>query len=97
MAAIWFITGVSSGFGTEIALKALEAGLRVIGTVRHRAKAAHRVSAIEEKGGKILELDVTDASACLAVIKKAESMYGHIDVLVNNAGVALLGAVEDIE
>ena len=97
MAAVWFITGVSSGFGTEIALKALEAGQRVIGTIRDRRKASSQASTIEDRGGKILVLDVTDAIACLAVFKKAEDIYGRVDVLVNNAGYSLLGAVEDLE
>lgn len=96
MAAVWFITGVSSGFGAEIALKTLSSGQRVIGTVRNRTRAASQVSAIEAKGGRILELDVTDAAACPAVFQKAESLYGQVDVLVNNAGYSLLGAVEDL-
>ena len=96
MATTWFITGVSSGFGTEIALRALSSGQRVIGTVRNRTKAASQVSIIEAKGGKIFELDVTDAAACSAVFKEAESLYGYVDVLVNNAGYSLLGAVEDL-
>lgn len=96
METVWFVTGVSSGLGTEIALKALEAGQHVVGTVRNHSKAADKVAAIEKKGGNIMELDVTNAEACFAVFKKAESMYGHIDVLVNNAGYSLLGAVEDL-
>ena len=96
MASVFFITGVSSDFGTETALQALASGQRVIGTVRNRRRAASQVSAIEDKGGKILELDVTDAAACSTVFKEAESFYGQVDVLVNNAGYALLGAVEDL-
>ena len=97
MPAVWFITGVSSGFGTEIALVALSSGQRIIGTVRNRSKAAAQVSAIESKGGKVLELDVNDAAACFAVFKEAENLHGQIDVLVNNAGFSILGAVEDFE
>ena len=44
---------------------------------------------------KCLELDVTDADACFDVFEKAEKLHGHIDVLVNNAGMSYLGAVED--
>ncbi|KAL6715469.1 hypothetical protein ACLMJK_006430 [Lecanora helva] len=96
MAAVWFITGVSSGFGTEIALRALEGGQRVIGTVRDRIRAADNVAIIEHKGGMILELDVTDAVAGVKVFGEAERVYGRIDVLVNNAGYSILGAIEDI-
>ena len=95
MSNVWFITGVSSGFGTEIALKALEAGFAVIGTVRSRQRAAKEVQQIENQGGKCLELDVTNADACWNVFEEAEKLYGRIDVLINNAGMSWLGAVED--
>ena len=68
----------------------------MIGTVRNRSKAASQISAIEEKGGIIFELDVTDGKACQVVFKRAEDSYGQVDVLVNNAGYSLLGAVEDL-
>ena len=95
MSKVWFITGVSSGFGTEIALKALEAGFTVIGTVRSRQRAAKEVEHIEHQGGKCFELDVTNADACWDVFAEAEKVYGRIDVLINNAGMSWLGAVED--
>ena len=95
MSLVWFITGVSSGFGLEIATKALEQGHKVIGTVRSRQRAAKQVEAVESKGGKILELDVTHADACFEVWHSAEEIYGHIDVLCNNAGMSYMGALED--
>ena len=95
MPLVWFITGVSSGFGLEIALKALEQGHRVIGTVRSRRKAAQQVEQLEIKGGKALELDVTHADTCFEVWYAAEVMYGHIDVLCNNAGMSYIGALEN--
>ena len=95
MTQVWFITGVSSGLGLEIALKALELGFTVIGTVRSRERAAKQVQQIEKEGGKCLELDVTDPKACFDVFQQAEKLHGKIDVLVNNAGYSLLGAVED--
>ena len=51
--SVWFVTGVSSGFGLQIALKALEHGHKAIGTVRSRQKAAAEVEALESKGGKV--------------------------------------------
>lgn len=95
MARVWFITGVSSGLGLEIALNALDAGYEVIGTVRSHQRAAKEVERIESLGGKCLELDVTDADACFEVFWQAEQIHGKIDVLVNNAGMSFLGAVED--
>ena len=92
---VFFITGVSAGFGLEIALAALKSGHKVIGTVRNRKRAADNVGKIEKSGGKILELDVTHSEACTKVWKDAEQIYGHIDVLLNNAGMSYLGALED--
>ena len=95
MSQIWFVTGVSSGLGFETAIKALEAGFKVIGTVRSRQRAAKEVQEIESRGGKCLELDVTNADACFDVFAEAERLHGRIDVLINNAGMSYLGAVED--
>ena len=83
-----FITGVSSGLGTSLALAFLSAGYNVIGTVRSRSRASKEVAAIESAGGKCLELDVTDAAACWRVFAEAEGVYGKVDVLVNNAGMS---------
>ncbi|KAK6837489.1 hypothetical protein RU639_001581 [Aspergillus parasiticus] len=93
---VWFITGASSGLGLSLSLYALSAGHHVIGTIRNASKSADAVQAIQDKGGKIVELDVTKADAIPEAVKKAESFYGKIDVLVNNAGYSLLGAVEDL-
>lgn len=95
MSQVWFITGVSSGLGLELALNALESGFTVIGTIRSRQRAAHEVEKIEGKGGICLELDITDAKGCLDVYKKAQQLHGRIDVLVNCAGVSYLGPIED--
>ena len=94
---VWFITGASSGLGLSLSLYALTAGHYVIGTVRNAAKSADAVQAFQDKGGKIVELDVTKADAIPEAVKQAESFYGKIDVLVNNAGYSLLGAVEDLK
>lgn len=95
MSQVWFITGVNSGLGFQLALKALESGFTVIGTVRSRERAAKEVKELESHGGKCLELDVVDAKACFNVFEEAQKLYGRVDVLVNNAGFSLLGCVED--
>ena len=79
----------------HLALKALDAGFVVIGTARNKKRAAEAVKAIESKGGKCLELDVTNAKACFDVFQQAEKLHGRIDVVVNNAGLSFLGAIED--
>lgn len=83
------ITGVSSGIGQVTARKFAELGHKVFGTVRN-IKNAQPVANVE-----FVEMDVCDEhsvqQAILSVIDKA----GHIDVLINNAGASLIGAVEE--
>jgi NAD(P)-dependent dehydrogenase (short-subunit alcohol dehydrogenase family) len=95
-AAVWLITGVSSGFGRCLAEAALARGDRVVGTVRNAAQ----ISAFEQlsPGGFAhgVLLDVTDAAAVPHAIEQALSHAGKIDVLVNNAGYGLFGALEEV-
>ncbi|KAF4229631.1 hypothetical protein CNMCM8980_007197 [Aspergillus fumigatiaffinis] len=93
---VWFITGGSSGLGYYLALHALGAGHKVVASVRSKTKSADAVRDIESKGGKVIELDVCKANTISDAAKQAENFYGRIDVLVNNAGYSLLGAVEDM-
>jgi NAD(P)-dependent dehydrogenase (short-subunit alcohol dehydrogenase family) len=96
MALVWLITGASSGLGYYLALHALAAGHKVIASVRSKTKSADAVQTIESHGGKVIELDVCKGNTIPDAAKQAESFYGHVDVLVNNAGYSLLGAVEDM-
>ncbi|GME59157.1 hypothetical protein GTA08_BOTSDO03910 [Neofusicoccum parvum] len=95
----FLITGASSGFGLALSLHALRNGHNVVATVRTRTGGRHAsaVQAIEELGGKCVELDVSDLAAIPAVVASVlDGGRGKIDVLVNNAGYSLLGAVEDM-
>jgi NAD(P)-dependent dehydrogenase (short-subunit alcohol dehydrogenase family) len=93
--ANWFITGVSSGFGRSLAEAVLANGDTVVGTVRNDTARAE----FEELApGKAiaLRLDVTDQASVLRGVEEAERETGGIDVLVNNAGYGLEGAVEEV-
>ncbi|KAI0835975.1 NAD(P)-binding protein [Hypoxylon sp. FL0890] len=90
---VWFITGASNGFGLILALKALKANHRVIGTVRSKAKSADAVKQIESAGGQVIELDLNEPKE--SIDKKVKAV-GQIDYLVNNAGFFVLGAVEQV-
>jgi NAD(P)-dependent dehydrogenase (short-subunit alcohol dehydrogenase family) len=87
----WFITGVSRGLGLALADAALARGDTVIGTVRAGTPA---FTAPTEKL-TLLTLDMTDADAIEPTVEQAFALAdGQIDVIVNNAGYGLLGAIE---
>lgn len=88
------ITGASRGFGKLWAEAFLERGDRVVATARNIATLDELV---ERFGDKVLALplDVTDRAACFAVANQAKEYFGKIDVLINNAGFGLFGAVEE--
>jgi len=91
---VWFITGCSTGFGRALANHVLELGYRTVVTARD----PDTVKDLASKGDAlILKLDVTDHLQAEAAIKAAEDKFGHIDVLVNNAGVGYFAAVEESE
>lgn len=92
--AVWFITGCSTGFGRSLARQALERGYRVAVTARNPAQLQDLVASYPDHALP-LKLDVTkpeDITAAIAAVHKA---FGGIDVLVNNAGIGYLGAVEE--
>ncbi|MBO9636166.1 MAG: SDR family NAD(P)-dependent oxidoreductase [Chitinophagaceae bacterium] len=91
---VWFITGASKGFGFQIAKAALASGDLVVATVR---KNADQVAAQLNGGDKalLITLDVTNEQSVQAGVQAAIEKFGHIDVLVNNAGYGLLAATEE--
>lgn len=92
---VWLITGASSGFGRALADAALARGDRVVATVRTPGAAADLVA--EHGADRVLErvLDVTDNGQIEATVEAALDRFGHIDVLVNNAGYGSVGAIEE--
>ncbi|KAG5352367.1 hypothetical protein C0989_002630 [Termitomyces sp. Mn162] len=91
---VWLITGTSSGLGRELVIAALKRGDKVIATAR--ARSLDRLDVLKVQGADILELDVTDTLENLReVARKAVELYGRVDVLINNAGYLLVGAIEE--
>jgi len=88
---VWFITGASSGFGDAFARYALTQGHCVVATARDPQRLA---SLVASKPDKVLALplDVTRSEQAEAA---ALAHFGRIDVLINNAGYGIVGAVEE--
>ena len=91
-------TGANSGIGLETALEVASRGFVSVGSVRSRAKADVLLEAAERHGVTVhpVLLDVDDAERCAAVIDEVVDEHGSLFGLVNNAGRALDGAVEDV-
>lgn len=92
---VWFITGASRGFGNEWAKAALKRGDKVVATGRN----TDRLIEFQNDFGDavlLLQLDVTDRSACFAAVEQAHRHFGRLDVVVNNAGYGLFGMIEEV-
>lgn len=91
---VWFITGTSSGFGRALAAEVLAKGDRVVATAR---KPEVLKDLIEQypSAARAVKLDVTNLEDVKNAISEAIGEFGRIDVLVNNAGYVLAGAIEE--
>jgi NAD(P)-dependent dehydrogenase (short-subunit alcohol dehydrogenase family) len=90
--SVWFITGCSTGFGRELAKQLLARGSRVVVTARN-PRALAQFAGMEN--ALVQKLDVTDPAQVAAAAQAAETHFGRIDVLVNNAGIGYFAAVEE--
>lgn len=91
---IWFITGISSGIGQALAQVVMEAGHFVIGTFRKGEQVA-TFNAQNPDQGLAIKLDVTQKVDIEKAYHIIQERFGRIDVLVNNAGVGIAGAIEE--
>lgn len=89
----WFITGASRGFGALVAERALAKGDAVVATARNPKAITDRFG--EHPNLLAVALDVSDEAQALAATNAAIERFGRIDVLLNNAGFGLMGAVEE--
>ncbi|MGV0700699.1 oxidoreductase [Mycolicibacter sinensis] len=91
--SVWFITGASRGFGLQIARDLLDRGHQVVATARRAAAVAEALGPSDNL--LAVALDVTDEAQARQAVAAAMERFGRIDVLINNAGRGLLGAVEE--
>lgn len=92
------VTGSSSGIGLETSLLLARNGFQTFATMRNLSKSSV-IESIAEKEGlplHVVELDVNDANSVTTAIQQILSKAGRIDVLINNAGYSLAGALEDL-
>ncbi|ANW01664.1 SDR family NAD(P)-dependent oxidoreductase [Bradyrhizobium icense] len=95
MSKAWFVTGSSRGLGRCFVEAALSRGDRVAASARNTASLDELADAY---GDAVLplELDVTDKVAVFESVKRAKEHFGRLDVIVNNAGYAQIGAIEEL-
>ena len=93
-ARTWFITGTSSGFGRAFAEHAIAQGHNVVATARRVDALADLVAQAPDRV-MALELDVVAAGAAERAIGAAVARFGRVDVVINNAGYGVVGALEE--
>jgi NAD(P)-dependent dehydrogenase (short-subunit alcohol dehydrogenase family) len=95
MSKVWFVTGSSRGLGRNFVEAALSRGDKVAATARNTTSLDDLVAAY---GDAVLPLamDVTDKAAVFESVRRAEEHFGRLDVIVNNAGYAQIGAIEEL-
>jgi len=93
------VTGASSGIGEATAFTLAANGAKVVAVARRGDRLNALVAKIQATGGTALalEADITDAKHSGDVVEKTVAEFGRLDVLVNNAGLMLLGPVADAE
>jgi NAD(P)-dependent dehydrogenase (short-subunit alcohol dehydrogenase family) len=91
---VWLITGTSQGFGLELVRAALKRGDSVVATSRNPEKVTAEFKEAPDRLWAV-SMDLRDAGQIEQVVQKAIGRFGQIDVLVNNAGHGIVGAVEE--
>lgn len=92
---VWFITGASTGLGKALTLKLLEHHYRVVATARNTQDIENYLTI--ETDILLLPLDVTKESQIKQAVHRAIEYFGHIDVLVNNAGIGYFSSIEEAD
>ena len=95
LSRVWFITGTSTGFGYLLTEEVLKRGERVIATARDVSKLSTLTQQYPDRI-KTLTLDVTNPQEIISVAERGIAAFGHVDVLVNNAGYGVNGAIEEV-
>lgn len=93
---VWLVTGSSRGFGRELVTAALDRGAVVVATARNPDSLAGLIDHFGTDRLLTTSLDVTEPEDARAAIDRAVERFGRIDVVVNNAGYANSGSIEEM-
>jgi NAD(P)-dependent dehydrogenase (short-subunit alcohol dehydrogenase family) len=96
MNKVWLITGCSTGFGRELAKLVLQSGYKA-GVASRNTDDIKDIVEAHPDTAIALKLDVTKEDEIKSAVKQVIEKFGHIDVLVNNAGIGYFGAIEESE
>lgn len=96
MKKIWFVTGASKGLGLALVKRLLKEGYRVAATSRNKEALEAAVGSAPAGAFLPLEVDLTSPAAITAAVDTAYRHFGGLDVLVNNAGYGIGGAIEEL-
>ena len=88
---VTLITGANKGLGYETARRLVDLGHTVYIGARHRERGE---AAASELGARFVQLDVTDDASVQSALRQIGEQEGHLDVLVNNAGISTTGDVD---
>ncbi|WP_327004579.1 SDR family NAD(P)-dependent oxidoreductase [Dactylosporangium sp. NBC_01737] len=94
--ATWFVTGASRGLGLELVKQLLQRGDNVAATTRSPERLSTALGSADTSRLLILPLDLADEKVVGVAVAETTDRFGAIDVVVNNAGYGLLGAVEEV-
>lgn len=92
--AVWLVTGCSSGFGKAIAAQLAAVGTKVVATARNTDALGYLPDNTPHVAKAVL--DVTDPDGIAAAVAMATARFGRLDIVVNNAGIGVIGPVEDV-
>eukprot|EP01133_Synstelium_polycarpum_P014981 gene14981-17716_t len=92
---VWFVTGASKGLGLATVKHLLEAGQKVVGTSRNKSEL-NKVAGNDSENFLALQVDLENEASIKAALEKTIKQFGSLDVLVNNAGYGLIGALEEL-
>jgi NAD(P)-dependent dehydrogenase (short-subunit alcohol dehydrogenase family) len=94
--ATWFVTGASHGLGRELVQQLLDRGHQVVATTRSPDRLTGSLAGTDTSRLLVRPVDLADEKEVGSAVAAAEDRFGAIDVVVNNAGYGLLGAVEEV-